>query len=129
MTNNNHNTVYAFSDGSAIGNPGPGGRAAVVKHPASGKAQTLTGGAADTTNNRMELIAPLEAMRSLKPGTRWKVQVVSDSEYLVRGMTEWMAGWIARGWLLDEVLTDPSLNTRGQLLGKAKAILSRDGQG
>ena len=90
--------VVIHTDGACSGNPGPGGWAAVVKHPASGKVQRLTGGAADTTNKRMELTAPLEAMRSLKPGTRWKVHVVSDSEYLVRGMTEWMAGWIARGW-------------------------------
>ncbi len=62
--------VVIHTDGACSGNPGPGGWAAVVKHPASGKAQTLTGGAADTTNNRMELTAPLEAMRSLKPGTR-----------------------------------------------------------
>jgi ribonuclease HI len=90
--------VVIYTDGACSGNPGPGGWAAILKHPASGKVQTLTGGAPDTTNNRMELTAPIEGMRSLKSGRRWKVEVVSDSEYLVRGMTEWLPGWIARGW-------------------------------
>lgn len=90
--------VVIYTDGACSGNPGPGGWAAILKHPATGAVRELTGGSPRTTNNRMELTGPIEALKSLKADKRWKVQVVSDSEYLVRGMTEWLPGWIARGW-------------------------------
>jgi ribonuclease HI len=90
--------VMIYTDGACSGNPGPGGWAAILKHPASGKTTRLSGGHPSTTNNKMELTAPIEALKALKDMKRWRVHIVSDSEYLVRGMTEWMDGWIANNW-------------------------------
>jgi len=86
--------VEIFSDGACLGNPGPGGWAAILRHGEVEK--EISGGARDTTNNRMELQAVIEALRLLKAPCR--VDVYTDSEYVRRGMTEWVKGWIARGW-------------------------------
>ncbi|MEZ5463079.1 ribonuclease HI [Dokdonella sp.] len=86
--------VELFTDGACLGNPGPGGWAALLRH--AGRERELHGGAAHTTNNRMELfavIAGLEALR--KPCT---VTLTTDSQYVMRGIREWMPRWIARGW-------------------------------
>jgi ribonuclease HI len=86
--------VEIFSDGACLGNPGPGGWAAILRHGEVEK--EISGGERDTTNNRMELQAVIEAVRLLKAPCR--VDVYTDSEYVRRGMTEWVKGWIARGW-------------------------------
>ncbi|GLI22217.1 ribonuclease HI [Xanthobacter flavus] len=86
-------TVYA--DGSAIGNPGPGGWAAILVSE-DGASRTLTGGAAHTTNNRMELMAATEALQVL-PADVPSV-VFCDSEYVVKGATIWRRDWKRRGW-------------------------------
>lgn len=82
------------TDGSCFPNPGPGGWAAIVDGP-DGR-RVLSGGAAGTTNNRMELSAVLEALVSLPAGV--DVRVVSDSQYVVRGLSKWCGSWAARGW-------------------------------
>jgi ribonuclease HI len=89
------NKVIVYTDGSCEPNPGPGGWAAVILL-VDGQEKTLTGSAADTTNNRMELTAALEALRALKQPAQ--IELYTDSEYLKRGITEWMPNWKARNW-------------------------------
>jgi ribonuclease HI len=86
--------VEIYSDGACLGNPGPGGWGAILRHGTTEK--EISGGAKDTTNNRMELQAVIAALQLLKSPCR--VDVYTDSEYVRRGMTEWVKGWIARGW-------------------------------
>lgn len=90
--------VIIYTDGACSGNPGPGGWAAILKHPQSGKVERLTGHHPDTTNNRMEMKAVVEGLRSLKENRRWRVHLVSDSEYVINGLTQWISNWIANGW-------------------------------
>lgn len=90
--------VLLFTDGACSGNPGPGGWAAILRHPPSGREKRLWGGDPSTTNNKMELTAVIEGLKALKSGRRRRVQVFSDSEYVVRGMTDWIHNWIAHGW-------------------------------
>lgn len=85
-------TIY--SDGSCLGNPGRGGWAALIRE-GSGE-RVLTGSEAQSTNNRMELTAALRALEALSG--RSQVDFYTDSEYLRRGITEWLPGWRARGW-------------------------------
>lgn len=86
--------VVIYTDGACRGNPGPGGWGALLRSGAHEK--TLSGFDAATTNNRMELTAALMALRALKQPSR--VVLWTDSEYLRKGMTEWLPGWRARGW-------------------------------
>lgn len=88
--------VIAYTDGACSGNPGPGGWAYILHHVATGKRTEANGGSSQTTNNRMELRAAIEALRRLKRPCR--VRLVSDSQYTVRGITEWMPGWRRLGW-------------------------------
>ena len=90
--------VVLYTDGACSGNPGPGGWAAILHHPATGKKTELSGGEADTTNNRMELAGVIEGLRKLNTSKRRRVHVVTDSQYVVFGMTQWIEGWMARGW-------------------------------
>lgn len=98
MPGDNQPDVILYTDGACSGNPGPGGWAAILVHPASGKRRELSGGAADTTNNRMEMQAVIEGLKALKEGTRRRVHLVSDSEYVLKGLTEWIDGWIRNNW-------------------------------
>jgi ribonuclease HI len=86
--------VEIYTDGSCKGNPGPGGWGAWLKSGMHEK--ELFGGARETTNNRMELIAVIEALKSLK--RRVRVVLHTDSQYVKLGVTEWMPVWIRRGW-------------------------------
>ncbi len=88
--------VIIYTDGGASPNPGPGGWGAVLIHPASGRVRELHGGELDTTNNRMELTAAIQALGALKGPC--VVTMITDSEYLQRGVTEWLPHWIASGW-------------------------------
>ena len=83
-----------FTDGACSGNPGPGGWGALINGP--GGENELTGGAADTTNNRMELQAAIEALKSLPTGSA--VTLTTDSTYVKDGITGWITNWKARGW-------------------------------
>jgi ribonuclease HI len=88
------NHVEIHTDGACKGNPGPGGWGVVLQSGASRK--ELFGGELGTTNNRMELTAVIEALSALKrPCT---VDLYLDSEYVRKGITEWIGGWKARGW-------------------------------
>ena len=86
--------VDIFCDGACSGNPGPGGYGAIIRYGAHLK--ELNGGARATTNNRMEMTAAIEALRLL---TRpCQITITTDSQYLVKGMTEWITGWQRKGW-------------------------------
>lgn len=86
--------VEIYTDGSCAPNPGPGGWAALLRYKDTER--ELTGGEAHTTNNRMELTAAVQALQSLKRPCR--VVIYTDSEYLRRGITEWLPGWRRRNW-------------------------------
>lgn len=86
--------VLIYTDGACRGNPGPGGWGAVLISGAHER--ELCGGELSTTNNRMELLAAIEALRALKRPC--KVELHTDSQYLRTGITEWLAGWKAKGW-------------------------------
>lgn len=88
--------VEVYTDGGADPNPGPGGWGAILVHPASGRSDELSGGEPRATNNRMELTAAIRALEALRQPCR--VDLFTDSQYLRRGITEWLPGWIARGW-------------------------------
>ena len=87
--------VEIFTDGSCKGNPGPGGWAAILRF--KGKTKQLSGAEARTTNNRMEMTAAIMALEALNKPCR--VRVVTDSEYLKKGITEWIKNWKRRNWL------------------------------
>ena len=86
--------VVIYTDGACKGNPGPGGWGAWLR--AGTHAKELFGGAPQTTNNRMELTAPIEALGTLK--RRCRVTIYTDSQYLRNGITQWIHAWKARGW-------------------------------
>ncbi|TAL13452.1 MAG: ribonuclease HI [Aquabacterium sp.] len=87
--------VVIYTDGACKGNPGPGGWGVWLR---SGEHEKeLFGGEAVTTNNRMELTAVIEALSALK--RRCKVQIYTDSQYVRKGITEWVAGWKRKGWV------------------------------
>lgn len=88
--------VHLFTDGACSGNPGPGGWGYILRHPATGKERESSGGEKATTNNRMELTAVIEGLKMLT--RRSRVELTSDSEYVLKGLKEWMAGWKKRGW-------------------------------
>jgi len=92
----NHPEVLLFTDGACSGNPGPGGWAFILRHVATGKESRGSGGEPSTTNNRMELSAVIEGLARLR--RRTAVRVVTDSQYVCKGMTEWVTGWIRNNW-------------------------------
>ena len=87
-------TVLIYTDGACSGNPGPGGWGALLIYGENEK--EITGGEFNTTNNRMELTAALEALRLLK--RRCTVELYTDSTYVRDGITKWIDGWKAKGW-------------------------------
>lgn len=86
--------VEIFTDGGCSPNPGPGAWAALLR--CAGKEREISGHVTETTNNRMELSAALEALRALSQSC--EVVLYTDSQYLKNGMTQWLAGWKKRGW-------------------------------
>ena len=90
----NPQTVYIYTDGACKGNPGVGGWGALLRYGQHEK--ELLGGAAETTNNRMELTAVIEALRALKRSSR--VQICTDSQYVKNSMESWIEGWKKNGW-------------------------------
>jgi len=87
-------TVYLYCDGACRGNPGPGGWGVLLHY--NGFERRLHGGAANTTNNRMELTAAIEGLKALTREST--VIVTTDSQYVRMGITEWLANWKRRGW-------------------------------
>jgi ribonuclease HI len=85
-----------FTDGACSGNPGPGGWAFVLRGPGISGDMEVSGGDAETTNNRMELLAVIRGLEAIPVPSA--VRLVSDSEYVVKGLREWLDGWKARGW-------------------------------
>ncbi len=99
MAKDNDNTVYAYSDGSAIGNPGPGGYGAVLKF--GDNLKELSQGFVHTTNNRMELLGAITALESLKK--RQRVVLTTDSQYVINGIEKgWAKKWRANGWMRNK---------------------------
>ena len=86
--------ISLFSDGSALGNPGPGGFGTILRY--NGRERIVSGGEPHTTNNRMELRGVIEGLRALKEPC--EVEIVSDSSYVVKGINEWLAGWVRRNF-------------------------------
>jgi ribonuclease HI len=87
-------TVIIDTDGACRGNPGPGGWGAVLNY--KGKSRELYGGELETTNNRMELMAAIQALETLTRSCT--VLIHTDSKYVLQGITEWMSNWKKRGW-------------------------------
>jgi len=104
MKKNSEGIVEIFTDGACSGNPGPGGYGAILKYGT--RIKEITGCEKNTTNNRMELMSVIEALRQLKKPCR--VKVTSDSSYVVKGMKEWIPGWIKRNWVNSK--KEPVLN-------------------
>lgn len=91
--------LYAYTDGACSGNPGPGGWGALLiarNGEEIVKERELNGGAAETTNNQMELLAAITALETLSTPSR--ITIVTDSVYVKDGITKWIHGWKARGW-------------------------------
>lgn len=88
--------VELYTDGACSGNPGPGGWAYILKHPASGSVREASGGERATTNNRMELMAVIEGLGALTRASR--VELFSDSKYVLDGLKSWLKGWKRNGW-------------------------------
>jgi ribonuclease HI len=88
--------VQLFADGACSGNPGPGGWAFILKHLASGKELQRSGGQRETTNNRMEMMAVIHGLEALKRPTA--VELVTDSTYVGKGVSEWLSKWKQNGW-------------------------------
>ena len=87
--------IQVITDGSCLGNPGPGGWAVILRYGANKK--EVYGCEPHTTNNRMELTAAIEGLRTLKE--QCEVEIITDSEYVKNGITTWIAGWKKKGWL------------------------------
>lgn len=94
------NAAVIFCDGASSGNPGPGGWGTIVYTP-DGMIRELGGRAAETTNNRMELLGAIEGLRDLK-GYDGDVTIATDSTYVIRGITQWIWAWRNRGWKTAE---------------------------
>lgn len=94
MTSDDKQIIEIFSDGACSGNPGPGGWGTILKQDSTVK--ELSGFAADTTNNRMELIGAIEGLAALKRPCR--VHLTTDSQYVKKGITEWIHSWVKKGW-------------------------------
>jgi ribonuclease HI len=96
--------VEIFCDGACSGNPGVGGFGAILRF--GGHEKEISGSEGETTNNRMELTAAITALESLKRPCR--VRLTTDSQYLVKGMNEWIAGWVRKNWINSK--KEPVLN-------------------
>ena len=87
--------IKIYTDGSCIGNPGQGGWAAIILN--EGEKTEIKGSKKDTTNNQMELLAPIEALKKIPKGS--KVEIFTDSKYVKSGITEWIHNWKKNGWI------------------------------
>lgn len=92
--------VRLYTDGACSGNPGPGGWAYILDHPASGQSIQASGAVRETTNNRMELMGVIEGLSTLKRPCH--VELITDSQYVAKGIMEWMPNWKRQGWMRKE---------------------------
>lgn len=90
--------VIIYTDGACRGNPGPGGWGALLMYGKHEK--TLSGAEKDTTNNRMELMAAIQALAAIEQPC--KIDLHTDSQYVQKGITEWLSGWKKRGWIKSD---------------------------
>ena len=95
-TDNKGNEIILYADGACSGNPGPGGWGVILKHSGTGQTREYSSGEKQTTNNRMELMAVISGLEAIVKPSR--VTVVTDSQCVVKGMTEWIDNWIAKRW-------------------------------
>lgn len=86
--------VEIYTDGACSGNPGPGGWGVLMRW--NGHEKELNGGEEETTNNRMEMVAVIKALEAIKGNP--KIELYTDSKYVMQGITEWLEGWKAKGW-------------------------------
>ncbi len=86
--------ITIYTDGSCLTNPGNGGWAAIIND--NNEKKIISGNEKNTTNNRMELLAPINALRGINPGT--KIKIYTDSQYVKRGITEWINIWLNNNW-------------------------------
>jgi ribonuclease HI len=93
-------SVRLITDGACSGNPGPGGWAFILQHPATGRSRDSSGAEPATTNNRMEMMGVIEGLASLKHPCQ--VELVTDSQYVAKGISEWMPNWKRQGWQRKE---------------------------
>ncbi|PHR61700.1 MAG: ribonuclease HI [Robiginitomaculum sp.] len=96
MPRKQQSQLVIYTDGACSGNPGPGGWGALLQF--GSRTKELWGGEPDTTNNRMEMMAAIQAIESLKPDFQGQITLWTDSVYLQKGITEWIHGWKRRGW-------------------------------
>lgn len=96
MTEKKRTVVHLYTDGACSGNPGPGGWAYVLRHPATGKEIEKSGAERETTNNRMELTAVIRGLAALKRPCN--VELFTDSVYVGKGISQWMPKWKSNGW-------------------------------
>ena len=92
--------VRLYTDGACSGNPGPGGWAYILDHPSSGQSIQASGAVRETTNNRMELMGVIEGLSTLKRPCH--VELITDSQYVAKGISEWMPNWKRQGWMRKE---------------------------
>ncbi|MDR0869333.1 MAG: ribonuclease HI [Planctomycetaceae bacterium] len=92
--------VILFTDGACSGNPGPGGWAFILRHPATGKEIERSGSEPETTNNRMEMLAVINALKTLTRPV--SIELVSDSQYVLNGIKDWMPNWKRNNWRRKE---------------------------
>ena len=92
--------MQLYTDGACSGNPGPGGWAYLLRHPASGRSRADSGAEPHTTNNRMELMGAIRGLETLS--RRCTVRLVTDSQYVAKGIAEWMPRWKLNGWRRKE---------------------------
>ncbi|HSR73598.1 MAG TPA: ribonuclease HI [Sulfurovum sp.] len=86
--------IILYSDGSSLGNPGPGGYGGILEY--KGMRKEYSGGDAHTTNNRMELLAVIEGLKLLKEPCN--VEIISDSSYVIKAINEWLEGWVSKNF-------------------------------
>lgn len=96
MPDNKNDDLVIYTDGACSGNPGPGGWGALLQY--KGREKEIYGGTDDTTNNRMELQAAIEALKSLKSNYKGQIIIWTDSVYVKDGITKWIINWKKRGW-------------------------------
>ncbi|MDR2777868.1 MAG: ribonuclease HI [Rickettsiales bacterium] len=110
-------TVVVYTDGACSGNPGIGGWGAILRY--GEKSREIYGGDSNTTNNQMELRAAIEALKALKYSCR--VELYTDSQYIKRGICEWIGNWETNGWKNSKKQTVANLELWQELNGLTKA--------